>query len=104
MGRWLDPQKGLDMLKAKLFAAGIVTYACVSLYPTAGVVTSADLDTAMVRTVHGHVYEITNTDCDYYVGDAVALIMTDNATPNDLTDDTPIVARYIGGTDCLLLP
>lgn len=89
------------MLKAKLFAAGIVTYACVSLYPTAGIVTSADLETATVRTVSGHTYEITNTDCDYMVGDAVALIMTDNATP-ECGDDVVIMARYIGGADCLM--
>ena len=83
---------------ALLHAAALVTYATVQLYPTAGVITAAGPDVAQVTTVSGHVYELTNTDADWFPGDAVALIMTDNATP-ECTDDTPVMARYIGGRD-----
>jgi len=95
-------KEGTHMIKHTLLtsAAAVITYACVQLYPTAGVITAADTDTATVTTVHGHTYAITNTDCDYYIGDAVALIMTDNGTP-DGADDAVIMARYIGGADAL---
>ena len=94
-------------MKARLIASvvGLATYACVTIYPTAGVVTATDLEAATVRTVHGHEYTISNDGCDWYPGDAVALLMHDNATP-EVADDVPLMARYIGGADCLtgLLP
>lgn len=94
------------MMRAHLFkaaaAAAVITYATATMYPTAGVVTAAGPEVATVRLYtgpEGSAVSITNTDADYMPGDVVALLMHDNATPDDLTDDVPLMARYIGWID-----
>lgn len=89
------------LLKAAA-AAAVVTYATATMYPAAGVVTSAGPEVAEVRLYtgpEGNTTSISNADADYMPGDVVALLMHDNCTPDDLTDDVPLVARYIGWID-----
>ena len=91
------------MIRTHLFraaaAAAVVTYATATMYPTAGVVTSAGPEAAEVRLyTGGHTVSISNAEADYMPGDVVALLMHDNCTP-EAADDVPVIARYIGWID-----
>lgn len=73
-----------------LFKSGI-------LYPTIMQVTDLDYkrDIVEVTTSTGFVYEFYGTE-DYYINDLVAVVMFNNGTPNTITDDAIIAARYGG--------
>ena len=60
-------------------------------------ITNISGDVVTMETATGYVYEMTGAE-DYETGDLVALIMDDNGTPNDITDDIIITARYSGFT------
>lgn len=68
-----------------------------STYPLAGVVVQVDraADLVTFRTGSGQLYALTGTD-DWMTGDIIACTMSDNATPNDITDDHILDYRYSG--------
>lgn len=81
-------------MKAKLLLAAMGAAALVNLYPTAGVVTNIDGDTATVTRCSGFKYTIEAEDL--LPGDIIAMIMHDNYTPETIADDKPILTRYVG--------
>lgn len=68
-----------------------------STYPLAGVVVQVDhaADLVTFRTGSGQLYALTGAD-DWMTGDIIACTMSDNATPNDITDDHILDYRYSG--------
>ena len=54
---------------------------------------SADLVT--MTTATGHIYEMTGAE-DWQPGDLAALLMYNSGTPDKITDDQIITARYTG--------
>lgn len=64
------------------------------LYPTAGIVTALheETDSFTVKT-YSDEYTLTDID-DWWVGDEVAMIMSDNGTQK-ITDDYVIDYRYV---------
>lgn len=66
-------------------------------YPLAGVVTTVDRSADLVtfRTGSDHLYSLTGCD-DWLPGDVIACTMSDNGTPDDVTDDTITQYRYCG--------
>ena len=68
-----------------------------STYPLAGVVVQVDRAAELVtfRTGSGQLFTLTGCD-DWLAGDVVACTMSDNATPDDITDDIILDYRYCG--------
>ena len=68
-----------------------------SAYPLAGVVVQVDRNADLVtfRTGSGQLFTLTGTD-DWLTGDVIACTMSDNATPDDITDDIITDYRYCG--------
>ena len=66
-------------------------------YPTTMIVRNIDTANDLVRmsTASGHIYEMYGVE-DYNIGDAVALIMSNNGTADDVTDDIIVQAQYSG--------
>lgn len=69
----------------------------VGLYPAAAVVTGLDYeaDIVTVEKGNGMIYEFYGTE-DYAEGDVVSMIMWDNGTTDDVSDDWVVDARYSG--------
>ena len=67
------------------------------IYPATAVVTNIDYDsdTFTVTKANGHVYEVEGVE-DLQVGDVMSLLMFNNFTGTDTTDDEVISARYSG--------
>lgn len=76
-------------------AAAAAIAATTTFYPATMEITNISGDVVTMETATGHIYEMTGAE-DYLPGDLVALIMDDNGTPDDITDDAIISARYAG--------
>ena len=82
------------------FAAARHTVAAVqhkSYYPLSARVVEIDrtADLVTVETAVGMLYEFYGTE-DYCTGDLISLLMHDNSTPDDVTDDMILDARFSG--------
>lgn len=88
------------MIKEFALALGVTVGACTivspTYYPTTTVVTEVNAKTVKVRTFSGIEYTMPNEGEDWIEGDIASLIMEENGTPDDITDDNIIVARYSG--------
>lgn len=73
------------------------------IYPDAMVVDEIDKenDIVYIKTCAGNIYSFYGVE-DWMVGDIVAVIMSDNGTPETITDDIIITTRYAGYTDLLI--
>ena len=80
-------------------AVGASTMIAPTYYPTTTVVTEVNTETVKVRTFSGIEYTIPAEGEDWIEGDVASLIMEESGRPNDITDDTIIVARYSGWID-----
>lgn len=80
-------------------AVGASTTISPTYYPTTTVVTEVNTETVKVKTFSGIEYTMPNEEEDWFEGDIASLIMEENGTPNDITDDTVVVARYSGWID-----
>lgn len=76
-------------------AALLALVLSLGIYPAAGTVTELDhaADLVTVQTASGHVWQFEGVE-DWQTGDACALLMNDAGTPDDVTDDLIINARY----------
>lgn len=77
-------------LASMLAASGII-------YPATMRIESIDGDVVHLETAAGLRYEFTGAE-DYETGDVVSLLMFSAGTPDDVTDDVIISARYSGWT------
>ena len=77
-----------------LFAASLAA-ASLLFYPATMTVTNVQNDVVTMETSTGHVYEMEGAE-DWMPGDLAALVMSDNGTPEDITDDVIMSARYTG--------
>lgn len=91
------------MLKEFALVLGVTVGASATIastyYPTTTVVTEVNTETVKVKTFSGIEYTMPNDGEDWLEGDIASLIMEENGTPNDITDDTVVVARYGGWID-----
>lgn len=91
------------MLKEFAVALGVTVGACAMVaptyYPTTTVVTEVNAETVKVKTFSGIEYTMLAEGEDWIEGDIASLIMEENGTPYDITDDNIIVARYSGWID-----
>lgn len=91
------------MIKEFAVALGVTVGACTMIaptyYPTTTVVTEVTTENVKVKTFSGIVYSMPNEGEDWIEGDLASLIMKESGRPNDITDDTIIVARYSGWID-----
>ena len=83
----------MTTLTALATAAAIA--ATSAFYPATMEITNISGDVVTMETATGHIYEMTGAE-DYMTGDLVSLIMDDNGTPDDVTDDSIVTARYAG--------
>lgn len=67
------------------------------IYPATAIVTDIDYDTDIVtvQRASGFTYEFEGVE-DTMVGDVMSLLMYNNGTGFDITDDVVISARYSG--------
>ena len=89
-------------VESVLIAAGIAALlngnpTSVTYYPSCGIVTSLETETDSViyEDPSGNIWDFKGIE-DWAVNDVVALIMSDNGTPNYVYDDEPISWRYCG--------
>lgn len=70
------------------------------LYPQAFVVDEIDQanDLVYIKTAAGYIYSFESVE-DWMIGDIAAAIMSDNGTPDSITDDQIISIRYCGYID-----
>lgn len=91
------------MLKEFALALGVTVGASTMIvptyYPTTTVVTEVTAETVKVKTFSAIEYEMPNEGEDWIEGDLASLIMKENGTPNNITDDTVVIARYSGWID-----
>ncbi len=91
------------MLREFALALGVTVGACTMVaptyYPTTTVVTEVNAETVKVKTFSGIEYTMSGDGEDWLEGDLASLIMEENGTPDDITDDNIIVARYSGWID-----
>ncbi len=66
-----------------------------TLYPATMEITNISDNVVTMETATGHIFEMSGPE-DYEIGDLVSLVMDDNGTPDDITDDSIISARYSG--------
>lgn len=78
-------------------ATEITTETTVKVYPDMGVVTDVNSETDIVEVTmfNGESSEFYGAE-DWFEGDFVALIMSDNGTPDYIYDDMIIDANYAG--------
>ena len=83
----------MKLLLALIMAAG--------LYPASGHVIALDVpqESVIVETTDGNMWAFQSDGVeDWMIGDKVALIFTDNGTP-EIYDDEIVTARYTGFED-----
>lgn len=80
-------------------AVGASTIIAPTYYPTTTVVTEVTAENVKVKTFSGIEYTMPNEGEDWFEGDLASLIMEENGTSDDITDDTIVVARYSGWID-----
>lgn len=78
---------------------GASTIIAPTYYPTTTVVTEVTAENVKVKTFSGIEYTMPNEGEDWFEGDLASLIMEENGTSDDITDDTVVVARYSGWID-----
>lgn len=78
---------------------GASTIIAPTYYPTTTVVTEVTAENVKVKTFSGIEYTMPNDGEDWFEGDLASLIMEENGTPDDITDDTVVIARYSGWID-----
>lgn len=78
-------------------AAGLM--AAGTIYPTTCIITTCDTqnDLVTMSTATGFLYQIEGVE-DNAEGDIMSVIMFDNFTPDDITDDIILAHRYSGTT------
>lgn len=76
-------------LAAELISGGMI-------YPATMAVKSNNDGWIQFETATGHVYEIFEDGTDWEPGDLASIIMFDPGTPDDVTDDYMLAARYSG--------
>ena len=71
-----------------------------SIYPETFIVDQVDeaADLVTCRTIAGQRFTFYGVE-DWMAGDIAAAIMSDNGTPETVTDDIIITVRYVGYTD-----
>lgn len=79
----------INLVAASIAAASLI------FYPATMTVTSVQNDVVTMETSTGHIYEMEGAE-DWMAGDVASLIMSDNGTPEDITDDVIMSARYTG--------
>ena len=81
----------------KLIATTVLALTIAGLYPNAGTVTAIDrkTDTVAVTTTANIMWSFKGAE-DYDIGDTVAMIMSDNGTPDTILDDLILDCRYAG--------
>ena len=69
-----------------------------NIYPMSGkvVIINSMNDTVTFQTKAGFLYDFYTEDGDWMIGDNVAVIMSDNGTHDDVTDDEVLAVRYAG--------
>lgn len=60
---------------------------CEYCYPTVGIVTKVKKGIVYISEAGGQIFTMYGTKRDYHKGDVIALLMYDNRTPLDETDD-----------------
>lgn len=75
-------------LLAALISGGVI-------YPQTMEVVAVEQELVTFETATGHQYQLFDAE-DWMVGDLAAVIMYNNQTPEDVTDDYFIGARYSG--------
>ena len=65
-------------------------------YPATGIVTAVGQDFIVFTDFNGNEWEISEDPEDLYCGDRVAVIMSDNGTPDTIYDDKIVSSRYCG--------
>ena len=65
-------------------------------YPTTGIITATGQDFYVFTDFNGNEWEISEDPEDLYCGDRVAVIMSDNGTPETIYDDEIMSVRYCG--------
>ncbi|MBO7734032.1 MAG: hypothetical protein J6S67_15825 [Methanobrevibacter sp.] len=79
---------------------GVVGIITSHIYPQTAVVTDVKRnDTITVKTFTGFEYSFSDEDGDWFEGDICAMIMDDNGTEDDITDDIILTERYTGWID-----
>lgn len=76
-------------LAAELISGGLI-------YPATMEVKSNNDGWIQFETATGHVYELYEDGTDWEPGDLAAVILYSNGTPDDVTDDYMLAARYSG--------
>lgn len=68
-----------------------------STYPATGLVVNLDATKDIVTVLTGNdmLWDFCGVE-DYELGDMVSLLMDDNGTPDDITDDLIVKAQYSG--------
>lgn len=86
-------------MKATAYS-GEITTRQPELYPMAFVVDEIDRESDLVyiKTAAGFIYSFESVE-DWMIGDIAAAIMSDNGTPETITDDQIINIRYCGYID-----
>ncbi len=70
-----------------------------SIYPAALAVVEVTETEVHCRTCSGLEYAFTHDETDLTPGDLVAVLMDDNGTPDDVTDDAITFVKYAGYGD-----
>lgn len=72
----------------------------ITMYPKTTICLAVNHQSDVVTVADCNGTEWTFGGCqDFEEGDLIALIMNDNATPDNIWDDTVSTARYSGGTN-----
>lgn len=72
----------------------------ITMYPKATICLAVNRQTDVVTVADCNGTKWTFTGCqDFEEGDLIALIMSDNGTPDTIWDDEILTARYSGGTN-----
>lgn len=78
-----------------MMLTAIALSAMINIYPATMTVTSVSNNVVTMETSTGYIYEMEGAE-DWMPGDLAALIMSDNGTPDNVTDDEIVSARYAG--------
>lgn len=65
-------------------------------YPTTGIITTTATDFYVFTDFNGKERVVEDNPEDLYCGDRIAVIMSDNGTPDTIDDDKVLATRYCG--------
>lgn len=87
-------------VSSAILVYGSVKEPAKATYPKTTVCLAVNRQTDVVTVADCNGTEWTFTGCqDFEEGDLIALIMSNNGTPDNIWDDTVVTARYSGGTN-----